>query len=288
LGEIDEPITPRMPVAPYSVERGFPEPLSRDEDLLATLAQLTENLCVLLQKRDEGARHIVAQFFAADGTMRRIAIGTSRPLRDVRQLHRLLADKFALTSWQDEFGYDRIRLLALVAEPFAPSQNDLTASDAGVDLAHLIDRLGARLGQTCVQRLIAQDSHVPEFASVAIPAASAAEFSSSSQREEIPQDTLALPRPLRLYARPELIKVIAEVPDKPPVRFRWRRVWHEVGRAEGPERIVMPWWRDGMASGTRDYFRVEAKDGARFWLYREGVYGRETAEPRWYVHGLLP
>ena len=27
--------------------------------------------------------------------------------------------------------------------------------------------------------------------------------------------------------------------------------------------------------------------GHRFWLYREGLYGRETAAARWFVHGLF-
>ena len=26
---------------------------------------------------------------------------------------------------------------------------------------------------------------------------------------------------------------------------------------------------------------------ARFWLYREGLYEREIAQPRWFLHGLF-
>jgi protein ImuB len=73
------------------------------------------------------------------------------------------------------------------------------------------------------------------------------------------------------------------------VRFRWRRVLHEVARAEGPERIAMEWWRDARGRAfTRDYFRVESRDGARMWLYREGLFGSETEEPRWFLHGVFP
>jgi protein ImuB len=81
---------------------------------------------------------------------------------------------------------------------------------------------------------------------------------------------------------------MAEVPDGPPVRFRWRRVLHEVAVSEGPERIAMEWWRDDKGHAlTRDYFRVESKEGARVWLFREGLYGRETREPRWFLQGLF-
>ena len=91
---------------------------------------------------------------------------------------------------------------------------------------------------------------------------------------------------MRLFERPEPIEAIAEVPDGPPLRFKWRRALHEVAAIEGPERIAPEWWRrpDGL---TRDYFRAEDTEGHRFWLYREGLYGRETARPRWYMHGLF-
>ena len=107
-------------------------------------------------------------------------------------------------------------------------------------------------------------------------------------REEEP-DTVANSapaRPLRLFARPEPIEAMAEVPDGPPLRFRWRRVLHDVTAIEGPERIAAPWWRQAGAP-TRDYFRAEDSEGRRFWLYREGLWGRETAQPKWFVHGLF-
>lgn len=94
-------------------------------------------------------------------------------------------------------------------------------------------------------------------------------------------------RPLRLFAQAEPIEVMAQVPDGPPVQFRWRRVLHAVRRAEGPERIAMEWWRSAQPGLTRDYFRVEDETGRRFWLYRDGLYAHEIGIPRWYIHGLF-
>ena len=47
-------------------------------------------------------------------------------------------------------------------------------------------------------------------------------------------------------------------------------------RAQGPERIADEWWRSDATDPTRDYYLVEDEAGQRFWLYREGLYGRET------------
>jgi protein ImuB len=262
---------------------------------------------------------MLVSFFGVDGTVNRLQIGTSRPLHDAARLYHLFTDKFAHTQWDNEFGYDRIRLAAPETELLVPAQKDLTSGEEGPELVHLIDRLTARLGATRVLRFMPQDSHVPEQESVTIPAANAQEFASSStspswggrnvkrsgwggQSTQDHQDSLAPARPLRLFEPPERIDAIAEVPDGPPVKFRWRRVAHDVARVEGPERIAMPWWRNapsperlsrstsptrGEVNLTRDYFRVETRDGARLFLYREGLYG-ETAHPSWYLHGFLP
>jgi len=91
-------------------------------------------------------------------------------------------------------------------------------------------------------------------------------------------------RPLTLFSRAQPIEAIATVPDGPPIRFRWRRVLREVMRAEGPERISGDWLGD---APTRDYYRVEDREGRRYWLYREGLYGESDEPPRWFVHGLF-
>src|ERR671937_210574 len=69
------------------------------------------------------------------------------------------------------FGYDVVRLSALVTERCDPAQTGLVAPDHAEELAHLIDRLGARFGLRRVTRLIPQDTHIPEFAVAAVPAA---------------------------------------------------------------------------------------------------------------------
>jgi len=64
-------------------------------------------------------------------------------------------------------------------------------------------------------------------------------------------------------------------------------VTYEITGAQGPERIGAEWWRHREQKPTRDYYLVEDPVGRRFWLYREGLFGRETAAARWFVHGLF-
>jgi protein ImuB len=100
-------------------------------------------------------------------------------------------------------------------------------------------------------------------------------------------------RPSFLLSAPEPIAVIAEVPEGPPARFTWRRVERRVARAQGPERIAPEWWReigrgtDTKMGRTRDYYRLEDEGGTGYWVFREGLYGRDEEQPAWFLHGLF-
>jgi protein ImuB len=170
-------------------------------------------------------------------------------------------------------------------------QTGLNGGDPAREIAHLIDRLMARFGAERMQRLMPQDTHIPEFASLPVPAHLRQQNQSlphDFSQGNLNQDSLIPARPIRLFERPEPIEANAQVPDGPPVQFRWRRVTHDVAHAEGPERIAMQWWRDDEGCAlTRDYFRVQSRQGARVWLYREGIYAAGQNPPRWFLHGIF-
>jgi protein ImuB len=301
VGAEEESIRPRLPLPSYVAERRFPDPVALQSDVLATIAQLAHELGAVLERHGEGARRLLVTLFRADGKVYRIAAGTSEPLRDAERIRRLFVER--LNAVGDEcdpgFGYDVIRLSALVSERLDPAQKSGLGGFGGADheaeLAHLIDRLSARFGAERLTRPVPRDTHSPELAVAAVPAQRAGNgcaatplLQDSLVQDSLTQDSLAPVRPLRLFEQPEQVEALAEVPDGPPVRFRWRRVLHEVAASEGPERIAMEWWHDAQGRAlTRDYFRVESRDGLRVWLYREGLYGRETQQPRWFLHGLF-
>jgi protein ImuB len=283
LGDLDEVINPRRPPPVFIAERRFAEPITHQDDIAQVLAALSTRLAASLEGKGEGARELELALFRVDGAVKRIGVGASRPVRAPRLIGELFREKFAGS--EDEidagFGFDVIRLSALATERIVPAQSDLSGGASGAAaLDRLVDRIGARISQAEIGRLSPVDSYWPER-SVAVAAAGAAPV------WEAPPAGEPIDRPLRLFARPEPVEAIAEVPDGPPVRFRWRRALYLVARAEGPERIAPEWWHGAEDQPTRDYFRVEDGSGRRFWLFREGLYGYETAAPRWFMHGVF-
>jgi protein ImuB len=291
LGEVERPIVPIRPPAPVMAERRFAEPIARTDYALAVLGELAAEAAKQLEERKCGGRRFHATFFRSDGLARTLAVETSQPTRDPRDVIRLFQERVeGLRDPIDPgFGFDLIRLEVPQIEPLAAAQFELEGGSASeVQVAALIDRLSTRLGRGRVRRFVPIDTHIPEQAQLALPAAEARLPAAAwpvSAAGEPPA------RPLHLFDPPQPIEVIAEVPDGPPHRFRWRRALHEVRRFEGPERIASLWWRrkDGVvdrAGLTRDYYRVEDARGRRFWIFRHGLY-EERPDPRWYMHGLF-
>ncbi|MBS7544978.1 Y-family DNA polymerase [Ancylobacter oerskovii] len=294
LGFEDARIVPRRPLPDCLAERRFAEPIARTSDIEAALALLVEDVGRMLEARGEGGRAFEASFFRTDGVVRRLAVETARPLRDGPALARLFRER--LDNLADPldpgFGFDLLRLAVLRAEPLAALQIGLDGrANEDEEVAALVDRLSTRLGRDCVLRFVPRDTHDPARAGALVPAIGRADPQPIAPPEE------SLPRPLTLFDPPQPIEALAEVPDGPPLRFRWRRVTHEVARAEGPERIAPEWWRRLAAhkaqaaqegERTRDYYRVENREGRRFWLFRAGLYERGGGSPRWFLHGLFP
>jgi protein ImuB len=297
LGQGDAPISPRKPLPDYIVEQRFAEPIATEGVISATLSRLAHMLVTAMERQGKGARRLEASFFRTDGAVRTITIDTGQPVTKTEVIDRLFRERLdALSDPLDPgFGFDLIRLSASRVESTVPQQRDLDAHVHDNDqLTDLIDRIAARIGGRRVVVHLPQDTHIPERAVLTAPAqhhlAAAVHAPWPTRVENEPPL-----RPLRLFARPEPIKVpFATVPDGPPHRFTWRRATHVVARVEGPERIAMEWWKHNGQALTRDYFRVEDEAGLRFWIYRDGLYGRELVteegEPspsNWYMHGLF-
>ncbi len=291
LGQGDAPISPRKPLPDYMVEKRFAEPVATDEVVAAALSGLAQTLIATMERHGKGARQLDASFFRTDGAVRTISVESGQPVTRVAVIDRLFRERLgALADPLDPgFGFDLMRLSASRTDIVVEAQRDLDSHVHDNDeVAALIDRIAARIGGRRVVVHLPQDSHIPERAVLAVSAQHHLAAATAAAWPACIEGEPPL-RPLRLFARPEPIEVLfAEVPDKPPRHFKWRRVSHIIVRAEGPERIAMEWWRASDYAPTRDYFRVEDETGMRFWLYRDGLYGEsEVRPPMWFLHGLF-
>lgn len=297
MGIASEPLDPVTLPARVSVEQRFAEPIASAEAIDHWLRDLVARLCPALAEAGQGARAIELVAARVDGVPQRLRVGFARATRDPAHMLRLTLRR--IEEIAPGYGIDALALHVRRADPLGPEALGATlAGEAEPDLAPLIDALANRIGMTRLWRVTPLESDVPERAlAVASPL--------DPPRARTPRlridDVRRLdgrrpdhpwhprwPRPVRLLRRPEEVDhVMAELPDRPPLRFTWRGVRHTIVHAEGPERIAGEWWRrPAERDAVRDYFRVEDEAGERFWLYRRGDGVRpETGDHRWFLHG---
>ncbi len=283
-GQRPEPLEPLSPTPLFRARHVFPEPVEGFEAIEPVLGQLIEDICVLLGRQGKGARQLVFEAFHMDGRTSRLTVGTAAASRNPTHLKRLFREPAARVDFTT--GVDEVLLACLEAQRLEDAQASLVDGRDGAGeaaLFELADRLGGRLGPHRVGHLAPCQSHIPERACRRLSGLAASGIWACDKPG-------APARPFRLFERPEAIDVMAEIPDGPPLRFRWRRALVQVAKAEGPERITPEWWRDKtMAGQLRDYYRLEDGAGHRFWVYRDGLFGQAPPGrgPRWYMHGLF-
>jgi len=278
-GRKADPLTATPDDSPPRALLRLAEPVADPEAAPRALALLMPDLVDQLEARRLGVRRMVLAGYRVDGDVQRASVATALPSRDADHLIRLLREK--AQGLDPGFGFDAFVLEASHHEPLAPHQDGLVGGPpAGVEIARLVDRLSVRLGPGKICRPQPNASHLPERASLWRPAL-------SPEKPAMAAPPMA-PRPQRMLDRPEAIAVIYATPQGLPRRFVWRRAVHDVARAEGPERISPEWWRERSTARLRDYYRVEDRQGRRYWIYREGLHGDgRGGDPAWYMHGLF-
>ena len=314
LGRIDEPLIPVTPPPVYHSLRYLLEPIVAQEAVVALASRLMQTLTHVLARDDVGARGLKLALYRVDGAVKTLDIALTLPTRSVAHVARLIALKLEAAAASDDagFGFEAVGLAVTRAEPMPARQTELTATgftDRTERCAALVDKLAQRLGPHSVRRFEPVASHIPERAEMLAVVNGATLQGPASERTDVAEDQRARPLLLLPHAEPAE-EVLALVPEGPPRRFRWRGVTYEIERSAGPERIAAEWWRTPLSSAhsrksgnpelnpplrederrqalTRDYYLVEDSGGHRLWLFREGLYGRETTDARWFVHGLF-
>ncbi|MDR7154859.1 protein ImuB [Sphingobium xenophagum] len=277
-GLIAEPIIPVLPTEAPLVTRQMLEPIGTPDSIAQVISDLVDDLVIVLLRRGIGARTVLLTAVRVDGEPQRLVVGASRATRDARHLKRMFS--LRLAQLEPGLGIETMHLVVPRHEPLGAEAMGalLATSRKGGDLAPLVDQLSARAGDAALFRLSSDESDVPERAARRIAPMQA------------PTGWPVWKRPVRLLRRPELLSnVVALMPDHPPRRFTWRRQDYRVVAGDGPERIHGEWWRtDREKWATRDYFRVEAEGGERFWLFRRGDgVDPDTGDLSWHMHGVF-
>lgn len=274
---LPEPIEPIRPADVVAVSRAFAEPIGAPETIARYVSRLVVELCEALQKKGLGVRRADLIVHKVDNSTQAIRARTAKPSRDVGWLTKLFKDR--IETIEPGFGIEKLALVAVISEPLVERQKvSWLIEEETIDIAPLIDVIANR-GQR-VYRVAPIASDVPER-SVKRIAAAAPEAGASW--------VLHWPRPVRLLAHPDLIEVIALLPDHPPVSITWRGKRRRVKRADGPERIFGEWWaRSAEFDAVRDYFVIEDEGGERFWIFRSGDgVDAATGSHRWFLHGIF-
>jgi protein ImuB len=276
FGSMQEALTSLVAPEVPRAELRFAEPVSDPEYLKRIIEKLCTMLCGDLESRGVGARRLDLVFLRVDNLAQAVRVGLSRPYREPVHLGKLLAERLVLVD--PGFGIETASLTASWIEALTERQTigrHVADGASEVDVSQLVDMLGVRLGQSQIFRLTPFESALPERAMRRVSPLH------PPQGLEWPKN---LPRPARLFANPEKIEAVAELPDHPPRLFIWRNIRHRVAKADGPERIHGEWWiSESETNLVRDYYRVETADGSRYWLFRDAPAEQGGG---WWLHGV--
>ncbi len=269
-GTSADPVTPKAADPVYAARMTLPEPIGYLEDLEAVLQRLAHQVCGRLQTDQSGARQFHLTVRCVDTGDHHRTIGFARPCAEPEPILRQFSHP--LSKLEIEYGADWFRLVAAGVEPVRLRQmamgEDTKRSNHRL---HLIETLGNRIGFDHVRVFQACASHLPEHEFAQVEAVQA-----QSKWERSPRE-----RPIRLFQPPEYVEV--ETPGRPPLAFKWRRMPFQTHKGHGPERITPRWYLDNDLR-TRDYWKVQTKQGRRLWLL---TYPGEAREA-WYVAGEFP
>lgn len=286
---VPETIEAVRPAEPVEVSRVFDGPVVCQEAVQAAVRESLALLVGRLSRQERGVCLLALAFQRIDAAALSLTLRLTHPSRDEAHLWSLLRPR--LERLHLGYGVEEIHLRAARTERVAHGQFVLwpgvlwparPAQDAA--WGQLLDQLIERLGAECVTTVAPAETYVPERAFVHRPW-SAAEDSLRRSGGGGGHDP---PRPLRIYPRPEPVRVMLMTPHGPLIRLERQGRWGAVRRCFGPERLALPWWHDGTRDmdaplagaaegGVRDYYTVEDERGRWLWLFGTGA--------AWFVHG---
>lgn len=291
-----EPIVHWESQPEFAIEFSLEHPTNHRATIEEILRRLTQDLCLRLQKRGQGALRMLCRMEVVEHPALVMQLGLFRATAEPEHLRRLLLGQWE-RQWERGFEVSRLTLQANLTEALTWQQPELFEADHvrhRETAARLIDGLSSRLGRRSVVAPTLHRDPQPELACSWRPLTGLRNNGEAQEtRRKLkkpspthgPQIEDPLRRPLTLLQPPSPLDIISPptapptTQPGPPMQFRWERRSFHVVRYWGAERIESGWWRG--PSQRRDYYRVETNTGTWLWLFQQRQDGQ------WFVHGIF-
>jgi len=277
FGELPDPRPAFVFPAQFCADLELPAPVDNAAALLFAARRLTAALAGWLAARQSGVSECVLHLRRDQQPATSLPLRFASATRDAARFERVLRERLerlALTA-----PVDALRLEASGVEALPGHSGGLFEESHGAhDMAALLERLRARLGETSVHGLACRAEHRPECATTTLAVAQGGGETST-----------VAPRPFWLLARPQALRERSGCLYPP-------RCKDPLQLLAGPERIESGWWEDGELRGElrgemggaslgdvrRDYFVALAADGRWLWIYRNN-----RLPGGWFLHGYF-
>lgn len=312
-GEDRTPLCAFSPVEPIRETGELEQAIMELEPLTFVLRPLFERVAARLAGRGRAATRVRIDLRGASASgevgSSEIVLAPARPTTSGRTLLDLARAHLA----ERKLEHAVTAVAVEVVEEGDPEPQDLdlfaaagrratSAASAAEDVDRAIARLRAAFGESAATGVRLQDRHRPEAAFETVPFAPPQAQGGVKQgrrgrilRQEAAPATAR--RAIRATARAADATARAAAGNDATPWFRSAGVLRllapkvigdelpkvidqaEVIAARGPTRLEGEWWTDSPLA--RDYYEVETRDGARYWLYRD------HADGRFYLHGIF-
>ncbi len=247
--------------------------LSEEESASDLLLNVCQELLIELERfllmRQLSVQRVLFSFFHLKEPATHLILGCIQAGRSVEHWFELLKIKF-----------DRIELPAPViavrlrggqSQSLTARTGRLTFNDAGrrqgEPIAHLVERISARIGDESIHGVTTVAEHRPQYAW------SPKDLAEAPHCAAVPsywcEESRVLRRPLWMLPEPRPLPVEQDAP-------RYQGALRLLDR---PERLETGWW-DG-DSIARDYYIAVNPAGIHVWVYQD----RRSAS--WYLHGIF-
>ena len=264
LGRLPDPRQSHRTPERFCSEYELSEEASASDLLLNVCQELLIELERFLLTRQLSVQRVLFSFFHLKEPATHLILGCVQAGRDIEHWFDLLKIKFDELELSAPVIVIRLRSgqsQALTARTSKFSFND-TGRQQSEPIAHLVERIGARIGDESIHGVRTVAEHRPQYAWMpADPAEVAVPSYWCEERQRRPLWLLPEPRQLHLEQGAPVYQGALKL----------------LGR---PERLETGWWDgDGIA---RDYYVAVNPAGIHIWIYQD-----RRSKGAWYLHGIF-